>query len=559
MIRTAVPRAQQLPKADLSPGSHQRRFKSFVKRVDKNNEVYYTLAKNGLARNPDPNRTYRFFEMPNLLLDLDAEGTRQVRSFDDEDEQSMKIKWAEVPKRTAVKAQLKGFEEQVRKSRQKAHDILSSPTNVWRITPHDVVSAALHGGSAVQRTSARESIPRARADGAKTTDVPHKQVGFIEKIRAENGIPPHATNEDQLLLQWMLLRYKSLQRSYPSSSSKRKQAAPSPLQLAQALKIQSSLTGIRRLVFQCLAAGTKLSSFQNETKSDAAMLPSYIRDACARIVSESPTNRNLRVETLTFLGNLSERLSSIGEHLGPVLCGLALKLAAEIGSLEATSEWLNRSHHTCEPSDQQQNLLLEDVLSATTSLQLTLKSHGSLVKVPDIAQRQLLFQLLTGIDEHNRLATGSLRTFVSRLIKADNNARAAELQLKLYTAYITLLGQLGAGRTLWKEWRELSSPQSTRTMLEKDAGIALVFGAALKQAVHAMPGSNDELSQDGNLDEYVTMDYHAIEMHDADAWRADISDTAKYVPDVATCRSTLDLPLEACVKSIKAWGTQNPA
>lgn len=526
MIRSAA----QLAKADLNVASHLRP-KTFVKKLDKNNEPYYILAKKGLANNPDPDKEYSFFEMPNLLLDLDAEGTRHVRTVEDADEKLMQAKWAEVPRRTAVKARLKAFEEQVYESRRKAHEIISQPTNIWRITPHDIVSAALQGGPGPQRKSARELTPAAlTSEQPKPT--PSKNSEIVEKLRLENGIPPHAINEDQLLLNWMILRHKSLTQH----SQKRK--PPSATQLIQALETQTTILGVRRLVFQALAAGTSINSFQNETKPESN-LPHQIRSTCARILSQDASNRDLYLQTLTFLGNLSERLSSHGAQLGPLLCGLALKLSAEIGSLEALSGWLYRSHH----SGSKHNLLMEDVLSALTSLQSILRNEHP-VTLQSIEQRQLLFQLLTGIDENDTMALDSFRVYSMSFL----NKSSSGIPSHVYSAYITLLGQLGAARTLWREWRELPSS------ISRDDEVVPAFCSALKQAIRVMPASDGELNPDPSLDECATLDYHAIELQDVAAWRERTDSTAGQVGvNVADCRSVLDLPLGECIKRARLW------
>ena len=75
MIRPATRRAPQLPATELCPGAHQRRFKTFVRHVDKNNQVYYTLANRRPRPDPASPAQHEFFSMPDLLLDLDAEGT----------------------------------------------------------------------------------------------------------------------------------------------------------------------------------------------------------------------------------------------------------------------------------------------------------------------------------------------------------------------------------------------------------------------------------------------------------------------------------------------------
>ncbi|EFY90205.1 hypothetical protein MAC_03720 [Metarhizium acridum CQMa 102] len=529
MIRSAA----RLSQADLSVAPHLLRPKTFVKKLGKNNEVYYTLVKKGLAHNPDPGKEYEFFEMPNLLLDLDAEGTRHVRSVEDTDEKLMTARWAEVPRRKAVQTRLKVFEEQLYESRRKAREIMSQPTNIWRITSHDIVSAALHGGPGPQRKSARELTPADVISGPSSTPTPCSNSEIIEKLRLENGIPQHAVNEDQLLLRWMTLRYNSLTQS----SQKRRRKAPSPEQLTRALQTQTTILGVRRLVSQALSAGTSVNSFQSETKP-AISLPHQIRSTCAHILSQDPLNRDLYIQALTFLGNLSERLSSLNAQLGPILCGLALKLSAEIGSLEALPGWLYRSHHTTSNGE----LLMEDVLSALTSLRSTLRDKGP-VNLQTIEQRQLLFQLLTGIDENDTIAKDSFRTFGTAFLEADSSSTASHA----YSAYITLLGHLGAARTLWREWRELPSSVS------KDEDIVLGFCNALKQAIRVMPGSDGEYAPDSSLAACATLDYHAIEMQDTAAWRAHVSDdmAGQASVNVAACRATLDLPLADCIKGFR--------
>jgi hypothetical protein len=527
MMRSAA----QLSKADLTVAPHLLRSKTFIPKLDKNNEVYYVLAKKGLANNPDPDREYDFFEMPNLLLDLDAEGTRNVRALEDADENLMKTRWAEVPRRTAVKARLKVFEEQVYESRRRARQILTQPANIWRITPHDIVSAALHGAPGPQRKPARESTPAALISEQTSSPTYSGAAGIVEQLRVENGIPPHANNQDQLLLHWMMLRHKSL----ATNAQKRQPAAPSPKQLAEALQGQTTIVGVRRLVSQALSSGTSVARFQDETRHDTS-LPHQIRSTCVRILSQDTSNRELCLQTLTFLGNLSERLSSVDAHLGPLLCGLALKLSADIGSLEALTGWLYRSHQTGNNG----NLPLEDVLSALASLRSSLSHEPPATQT--IEQRQLLFQLLTGIDENNAIASDSFRAFGTTCPEGDASGTAK----LVYAAYIALLGRLGAARTLWREWRQLPS------FVTREEEVVLGFCSALKQATHVMPAGDGEGAPDLSLDDCATLDYHAIEMQDAASWR-DGTQHSQLRDKVADCTSTLDLPLAECIRVARAW------
>lgn len=502
MMRSATPRASQLGKLELSSGSQQRRLKSFVKRVDKNNEVYYTPAKNGLAYNQDRSKEYSFFEMPNLLLDLDAEGTRGVRSFEEADEELMKTntKWTEPPRRAVVKAKVKQFQEQIHESRRKRRDVLSQPTNPWRITPHDLFSAAILGASSIN------TVDKTVCNAAD----------IIGKVSYENGIPPHATTQDEHLLEWMLL----LRRNQEETPQPRKQTAPSPAQLAEALKSQSSITAIRRLVFQCLSTGMSISHFQKQSTAHTDA-PWQIRSACERILEAHPARLDVRYETLAFLGNLSERMLLLDVTIGPLLCGLALRLSAEVGSLRAMSEWLFRSR-AIESSGN--SVSRADVRDTLRSLQVVLSNEGE-VDLNAVESRQLLFQLLTGLDENNAITSESFRALIITAPPKNSSTDAQAVAFDTYEAYITLLGHLGAVGVLWKEWRtsaQVFAKHAGQVSSENGNIINECFKQALSQAAHVMAVIDDELplDEDVSLEKCATMDYHVIEAQDASRWQS---------------------------------------
>lgn len=541
MIRSTASRArQQLAKPDRGPGSSSSssssRYpgKAFEKRIDKYNEVYYVLSKKkGRAGHADPEKQYKFFEMPDLLLDLDADGAPNVRSFNAEvDEPAMAARWSDSPRRAQVRAQLRQLQDQVVELRQKAHDVSSEPTNVWRITAHDVMSAALYGGSATPRKPAKRFFlqePSEEVDGSGgTAPSPPQLRQMADKVRAKNGIPPHAVHQDQLLLHWMLLRRHCSENS-PG------QKAPSASQFAQAIESQTSLMGIRRLVSQSLAAGMSTASFFHSNTLSDQSLPRCIRTACERILSGSSSSRSLRLEVLTFLGNLSERLYSLGTCLGPDLCGLALKLAAEAGSVVAASAWLQRCHdHGVE------QISMCDIQSTLRFLR-SLQSDEHLMSKSQITeQRQRLLRLLTGIDDSGQSVPASLRSFVVLWEQQKKKKPGSEAQ-ELFAGYMELLGHLGAARTIWAEWREL--PGSLR----RDNVASLVFGTALRQAIDVTPPCDGELLQSAGWHDCVMADYHAIGKQGMRASQAPVS---KRIFETAAIRGAMDMPFEQCLEAI---------
>ncbi|UNI14270.1 hypothetical protein JDV02_000915 [Purpureocillium takamizusanense] len=501
MIRPAARRAPQLPETDLCVGAlpSQRRFKTFIRHVNKNNEVYFTLA--GRRPRPDPASPaqHEFFSMPDLLLDLDAEGTAGVRPFDEEaDERRLKERWpAEPLKRAAVRSRVQQFEDQVYESRRKARQLWSQPTNIWRITPHDLLSAALRGAPSPDEP--------AKPDVSEATPKAFLGTSITAQLRIENGIPPHALDEDQQLLRWMLLRQRSLEYSKETQGK----VSPTPTQLVEALRKQTSITEIRRLIFQCLAAGTNVDGFGSRGQS-GLNLSLEVRRAYERALGEGSTHERPVLETLTALGNLAAKLSALGADIGAPLYGLCLKLCAEASLPESLAEWLCRGYEAQVWEDEVGSL--EDVVSSLSAIGAAKASNGHW-DLNRTSQRQLTFRFLTGVDEKDTLSADSFRNLAVLRLQQGSQGQTLP-SLSAYQSYVNLLGHLGAVRTLWKEWR-LSAPQARAVagpQKTDSKSVDVAFGKALQRAIHVITATDGEAVRDLSLDECASHDHHAIEM-----------------------------------------------
>lgn len=280
------------------------RTKTFERRVDKNNDVYYVPLKQSERslgdRNPktQPTDHAEFFDMPTLLLDLDAEGRDEVRSFDETvDEEAMKAKWAESPKRTAIKATLKDLEAQLQESRLRAEEILTDPTNIWRITWSDITSAALHGAP--------------KGEGKE----------MLETLRNANGIPPHVRGDDKLFLKWLLLRRKNLDKHLQQHQGNTIQLK----KFTKAMDKQTSLTGIRRLAALYFDS---VADFQ----ADAAEREFFetTRRVCQRLAQENEASSS---ETLIFMRNIKERVGKRSKSESALFGEVIASLSAPSGQI----------------------------------------------------------------------------------------------------------------------------------------------------------------------------------------------------------------------------------
>ncbi|RSM05693.1 hypothetical protein CDV31_009469 [Fusarium ambrosium] len=524
MMRTAAARRPQVAKLTLSAGAQQTRQKTFIKREDKNGEIYYFVNKWGRAKpKRPPNR--ELFQINNLLLDLDDMDSKHVRTCTEDDEAQMLKQWSVDPKRQALRSRLEELVSEVDWSRRKVFEMSMEPTSSWRLGSHDILSAALKGAPSSSSPGPPVDSQQGFANVLRTeTPGQRQQSHTLHTICSKNGIPEHAKQDDELLLHWFQLRNQLAQSEQQTSKP------PSPSQFASALREQDTVIGIRRLVSQCLSSGLDATSFHqtlhNGQGRPPSSLSSEVRDVCANILSGSQEKSATCHDLLAFLGNLSQRLSSSGAHIGEPLCGLGLRLSAEMGKPAATMEYLDMAFR----DGYFGNEALGDVLDTlkTYSHPLSVDSKSRFL---DISDRQTLLGLLTGIrhDTHaaeSHTAHGSIRSIAIHFLRERRDDGATRMALEIYRAYIFLLGRLGAVASLWQEWRlsgaELEGLIQTGKLLMPEGQTEEIVVEAFRNAIGASLSvvalRDDAAETDLDLAGCATRDLEAIEEQNQDAW-----------------------------------------
>ncbi|KAF4970116.1 hypothetical protein FSARC_2785 [Fusarium sarcochroum] len=500
MRRTAA-----LQMAGAEAAKKQR--KMFIKQQDKSKRgTYYVINK--WPTKPTKPREDKYFRISDLLLDLDDMDSKHVRPSTEVDDTQALKKWSEDPKRTLLQRKLQKLENELNQSRLKAFQISSNPTNSWRLGSHDIFSAALGAPFPAPLINSSEG-----QQGSANISTAETRRDVLHLVCSENGIPRRAKRDDSLLLQWFQLR---TQLTGPEQYSK--------AQLTKALQDQDSITGVRRLVSQCLSSNLNSISFhqlctsgQNQLSKDVS---SNIRQACENIRKEddSQNSRNL----LIFIGNLDQRLSARGDHIGGPLCGLGLRLSAEICKPNVTRKYLDMGFESDYWTASDQGL--RDILHA---LETYLRHFGASSRSSglDLYDRQELLKLLIG--SSNQGATPeSVRSLVLDSLESSPNGGVVQTALGVYRAYIVLLGHLGAVALLWQEWR------SSATMVEKlayneelrnsetqpDAIVTETFQAAIEAAISVVAPSHDAVPTNLDLAGCTTLDFKSIENQDQNSW-----------------------------------------
>ncbi|KAF4121319.1 hypothetical protein GMORB2_2281 [Geosmithia morbida] len=467
---------------------HERTVKAFTRRTDGNGEVYYTVATKEEGK--DMPKMPRLFEMPDIILDLDAEtienlDSRRVREYTAADEERLDGEWAVSPKHKAVKARMRQLSVMLDHSRSKARELDRDAAHPLHITEYDVLSVALRGFDGGNDTTgkARNSVLRKHPRPAQfvirrfsniypkddespelpTAEPSHGNIpGYMRQLRVGNGIPSYAARDDERLMRWMMIRRDSL-------GSAEDGPRPSSVVLATAIREQKTERGgiamIRRIVFGGIDRGCSLD--------DSVAIA--IRDSCVRILDAFAGHRPPHYEVLALVNNLAARVPSItggSDVAGCVLFGLRTRSLAGLGLVQqAASQLRERTIGGRRVGGGSSGMLAADVHASMGSWLEQLGGGEN----PALATRQgkkALFCILTGFGQAS-FATDTDRgteatasdTCPARacsyrsIIKDHVRVQEPPGKSDLFARYVELLGRLGAVGTLRGEWAEVQQQE----------------------------------------------------------------------------------------------------
>lgn len=470
------------------------------------------------------------FSMPNLILDLDAASSRKVREYTDEDCKQIGELFSVSKKKRRASETITELRKLVKDSRKATLSMASDTTNLWRVSNHDIMSVAVRGAledagarpifasssngvrlpiSKLSQShgygyvSSNRQVSGQPSDGAKNdmegVDF-HRKTGLLKEVCLKNGVPGHAIKSEEQLMRWMLVKKESLDHARSNSD----QPPPTPIQIADALRSQQSIAGIRRLVFQSLKAGFDWGTDSNRNTQTKINLPLELKNACMRILD----GRNPGVphqEALTFINNVAQAVPHACGEFKACIFAIRLRCLAAMGLTDFTAAQFRHdaSADLCDSSVD----VWRDI-GATIDLWIVALQENHALEVG--SQRQQLFEIVTGVGQ-----SGQALDICIRSILFHPKARTDRLQA--YTAYITLLGHLGAARTLWKEWSTLVPSLAVLTGKDKKDvseshmdSISTTFFGALLTAAKGLDGSHNAPAKSTGLEECATLDWQSI-------------------------------------------------
>lgn len=423
--------------------------------------------------------------MPDLVLDLDASPPSRVREYDASSEDTdMNLRYEATESQLQARKRAGEVRDMVNQRRQVTPQMVTSLINPWRVTQHDIMSVALRGVTAkvvpqasdvpssedrrnprivrltqshkdhyasdptqaMHLAALRKSRPSPEVtltamDAFIVKGDPRRNPDFVKDLHLHSGIPVSTTKNNMNLLRWMMVKHEAGNLSR-NAEAINKNHFLTPGEVVQALMSQKSLAGVRRIVFQCLAGGVDVNDPEAHGIGETSRtIPSAIRDACLRFMNR-PRPVARPQEVLTFVNNLAQAVPHSSKDMLASILGIRLRCLAEMCLFDFTAQTLGAS------ADSINKLAKSTTVDMAEDLAVTLETWNQVLETSDglqeVSARRQLFRLVTGCSASNHHA--SLRHMLSQVSGHSNSKSRACI------AYITLLGRLGALRTLHKDW-----------------------------------------------------------------------------------------------------------
>ncbi|KAI3401856.1 hypothetical protein diail_6415 [Diaporthe ilicicola] len=417
------------------------------------------------------------FEMPDVVLDLDAENSPHVRPFDEQDEAEQKAKWGYSPIIPEVQQRVEELTTEMLNDGTRMRKMLAFRHHPFKISDHDMFSVALLGGDTDASSTADL---QAKDEGARRGN---QLLQCRTQVLQANGIPQRILAGDaNTIIHFMLHRKEKASASHSPASASRKGNAVGPDTFKHAVDRCTNHAQLERLC-----------SHGSEAISPTSM------DYIAHVLETSNkiSYRSNTEQTLKFVNNLTMRQLSTKAGLSSRLSLLGLLMAAKLRLLPAVMQYV----HIC--------LSLGCIGNAQDKPEtLSAVGHGILEALEQgqgLARgtRPELFTLLTG----RSLAASAVQPalFGSSIVSNEEDPHT-------HPVYLQILGQLGAFRLLWHSWRRRADAR----MRQYEPFYYTAFIRCV-EVLHGAKSINglDYTKTTGDLEKDAELDLQAIDALDA--------------------------------------------
>lgn len=185
MTHKLAQQASQAAAKRVLLGKRSWPYTVLVPHKDRKDEIYYRPTRGGLHQTKEVTKS-ELFLLPDLVLDLDDECNKNVRSLTKEDEEEMAKRWNVGPSREKARSEVSELKKNIEWSRYQLQRLNTAPTSAWPITSHDMFSVALRGApsaasdSSVNNTS-DDNIGREATQEYMIPDTEEEPTGVIQQ------------------------------------------------------------------------------------------------------------------------------------------------------------------------------------------------------------------------------------------------------------------------------------------------------------------------------------------------------------------------------------------
>ncbi|KAJ4418839.1 hypothetical protein N0V82_005285 [Gnomoniopsis sp. IMI 355080] len=364
------------------------------------------------------------FELPDLVLDLDAEGSRHVRPYDAfRDAPLQESQWGYDPVVDEVREDANLMYHPMRRDLRKLNSATLAPFSGERLSDLDIMAVALMDQSS--NLDSNDERP------AQRLDTKIRPASKLQDDLDQNGIP-RAIGRDAIKIIPFMLHRKQLALEALKDPSKRD---PSSANDERGLDIGiancKDLTQLKRLCSRIARPESGIEFSAASIDHVHARLLKFLRSR-----EEGSTSADI----LKFVNNLTINRLSANKELNRSMTLFGLQLASELGLLSCILQYL----HIC--------LFTGFITSRDDNIALTRSHVGSALLVAlqrgectARGSRQQIFTLITGRGPDDVAPTPCLFGLV---------AQDHALRPEIFELSVRLLGELGALRLLVHHWRK---------------------------------------------------------------------------------------------------------
>lgn len=447
-----------------------------------------------------PNRrTFPFFELPDVVMDLDAEGSPHVRPFEAERDGPLQESiWGYDPIADEVEREARSMKQDMSRDIEAVKSVTRFPFAGIRLSDVDVMAVALMAGSTHLQIEKNSPSPKLDTETYRTSE--------LQKDLDRNGIPKTMRKDVTKVIPFMLHRLQLTFAALKDPSRRRSSGGNDEQELQRGIARCENFAQLKRLSSRIghPESGIELSS----TSVDClhARLVEFLRSSEGRVTSE---------DILKFVNNFTINRLSTNKELNRSMTLFGLQLACDLGLLSCILQYLQICLSMEFITNRAEGVTLTRSLIGSALLTALQRGEGTAR-----GTRAQIFTLITGRGSDDLAPQASLFGLATD---------AHEQKPEIFTLCITLLGELGALRLLVHHWRQRANQliaihQLKKTGWQQWQGIDEtddLFVKSFMRCTQLLGGVKDEeISVDlttitGDIDRDAALDWRNINVVDA--------------------------------------------